>query len=101
MATKLITVSRAKAEAKRLLHYIDLAESYEADTLDKLIIKEYAFTNSIAEIVRRFNAKGYKVNGQDLDHQYVANVIKSKASSELHRVLKSGYMKKINHSRNH
>jgi hypothetical protein len=44
---KLITVRRAKEEIKRLQEYIDLAESYEADTLEKLIIKEYAFTNSM------------------------------------------------------
>lgn len=37
---KLITVERAKREIKKLQEYVDLVESYEADTLDKLIIKE-------------------------------------------------------------
>jgi hypothetical protein len=45
--TKLITVERAKSEIKRLQYYVNLVESYEADTLDKAIIKEYAFTNSV------------------------------------------------------
>jgi hypothetical protein len=39
---KLLTVRQAKEEIKRLQIYVDLAESYEADTLEKLIIKEYA-----------------------------------------------------------
>jgi hypothetical protein len=42
----LITVRKAKEEIKRLQFYINLVEDYEADTLEKLIIKEYAFENS-------------------------------------------------------
>jgi hypothetical protein len=53
--TKLITVDRAKAEIKRLQNFVNLVESYEADTLDKAIIKEYAFTNSIVEVTKRLN----------------------------------------------
>ncbi len=48
----LITLRRAKEEIKRLQDYVDLAENYEANTLEKFIIKEYAFTNSIEEITR-------------------------------------------------
>jgi hypothetical protein len=57
MATKLITVSRAQAEIKRLQQYISLVEEYQADTLEKWIIKEYAYTNSITEVVKRATAK--------------------------------------------
>ncbi|WEZ71216.1 hypothetical protein [Bacillus altitudinis] len=42
MATKLITVTRAQAEINRLQQYISLVEEYQADTLEKWIIKEYA-----------------------------------------------------------
>ncbi|MEF7664378.1 MULTISPECIES: hypothetical protein [Bacillus cereus group] len=40
MMGKLITVERAKREIKKLQEYVDLVESYEADTLEKLIITE-------------------------------------------------------------
>jgi hypothetical protein len=96
MATKLITVRKAKEEVKRLHAYITLVESYEADTLEKLIIKEYAFENSIAEVVRVLERRGIKRNGYPVDYDYVRSVIKGKASDELHRMLRSGYQHKIN-----
>jgi hypothetical protein len=40
MATKLITVSRAEAEIRRLQQYINLVEEYQANTLEKWIIKD-------------------------------------------------------------
>ena len=44
MASKLITVERAEKEINRLQKYIELVENYEADTLEKWIVKEYAYT---------------------------------------------------------
>jgi hypothetical protein len=96
---KLITVRSAEIEIKRLIHYIDLAESYEADTLEKFIIKEYAYTNSIEEITRILKRRGYLINGKEIERQYVIAVINSKAIDELHRLVKSGYLQKTRHSR--
>lgn len=90
MATKLITVPRAEAEIKRLQHYITLVAEYQADTLEKWIIKEYAYTNSITEVVKRANAKGIT-----LDKAYAKTVFKGKASDELHRMLRSGYFARL------
>lgn len=92
---KLITVSRAENEVKRLQHYIQLAESYEANTIEKWIIKEYAFTNSLVEVVKRANDKSYTNNGKPIDKAYAISVINGKAQDELHRLLKSGYKQKI------
>jgi hypothetical protein len=39
---KLITVKKAEEEIVRLQEYIDLVESYEMNSLDTWIIKEYA-----------------------------------------------------------
>ncbi|WP_042461740.1 hypothetical protein [Neobacillus dielmonensis] len=90
MATKLITVPRAEAEIRRLQQYITLVEEYQADTLEKWIIKEYAYTNSITEVVKRANAKGLA-----LDQTYAKSVLKGKASDELHRMLRSGYLARL------
>lgn len=92
---KLITVSRAEEEVKRLQYYIELAESYEADTLEKWVIKEYAFTNSLIEVVKRANSKGYIKNGNPIDKHYVVSIVNGKAQDELHRLLKSWYNQKI------
>ena len=53
MASKLITVERAEKEINRLQKYIELVENYEANTLEKWIVKEYAYTNSVVEVVKR------------------------------------------------
>lgn len=90
MATKLITVPRAQAELGRLQQYITLVEEYQADTLEKWIIKEYAYTNSITEVVKRANAKGIT-----LDQTYAKSVLKGKASDELHKMLRSGYLARL------
>jgi hypothetical protein len=70
-----------------LQYYIDLVESYEADTIEKLIIKEYAFTNSAAEIVRQFERRGITLNGKPIEKSEVIAVISGKAPDELHKIL--------------
>lgn len=80
--TKLITVDRAKVEIKRLQHYVDLVEAYDADTLDKAILKEYAITNSIDEVSRRLNTT----------KEYISTVIRRRGTDELHKLIRSGYM---------
>ena len=72
---KLITPQRAKEEVKRLQEYIELVESYEADTLEKWIVKEYAFTNSMVEVVKRANDRGFTNNGSLIDKkQTIRNI---------------------------
>jgi hypothetical protein len=72
---KLITVKKAQEEIERLQEYIDLVDSYEVSTLDTWIIKEYALTNSIKEVVKKGTAAGMiKQNGEPLDKAYVVSV---------------------------
>lgn len=92
MVTKLITFSRAKAEIRRLQQYVTMVEEYEANTLERWIIKEYAITNSITEVVKRANAKQIT-----LDQAYAKSVLKGKPTDDLHKILKSGYLARIKH----
>jgi hypothetical protein len=92
--TKLITVIKAKEEVKRLNEYIEMVESYQADTLEKFIIKEYSYTNSITEIVKRLARRDIKLDGRPVEREYVTMVIKRKASDPLHRMMKSWYLRK-------
>jgi hypothetical protein len=66
-----------------------LAEFYEIDTQDKLIIKEYAFTNSIVEVAEKLQ----------VNVDYVRTVITRRSSDELHRLVRSGYRFKTKHLR--
>jgi glutamate synthase domain-containing protein 3 len=90
MATKLITVPKAEAEIRRLQQYITLVVEYQADTLEKWIIKEYAYTNSITEVVKRATTKG-----MNLDLAYAKSVLKGNASDEIHKILRSGYLARL------
>ncbi|WP_066066109.1 hypothetical protein [Neobacillus soli] len=91
--TQLITYKKAKEEAKRLQHYVSLVESYQTDTLDRMIIKDYALTNSMKKTAENFKFLG-------ATKEYIAMVIKGNPKEdELHKILKSGYMRKTRYSR--
>jgi hypothetical protein len=93
---KLITVKKAQEEIIRLQEYVDLVDSYEVSTLDTWIIKEYALTNSIKEVVKQGAVAGMiQPNGESLDKAYIVSVINGKATDKLHRLVKSGYRLKI------
>lgn len=68
---KVMTVSKAKKKIMSLQHFVNLAESYEADTLEKMVIKEYAYSNS--KVMSKLN----------LDKKYVTAVIMQKGSDDL------------------
>jgi hypothetical protein len=97
--TNLITLERAKVEIKRLQHYVDLVENYEDDTIDKFIIKTYAITNSINKTIELANASGFYINHQELTRAYMVSVIKRTGKDELHKLIRTGYMKRTKHIR--
>lgn len=97
---RLMTVSRAKEEVIRLQEYIDLAESYEVDSMEKLIIKEYAFTNSITEVIKALKSHGFTLNGKEIENKDIVDVLTSKGTDDLHRLIRSGYLLKTRHLRN-
>lgn len=97
MTHKLISIPNAKMELKWLQSYIELVDQYEANTIEKWIIKEYAFVSSMKEVVNRANQKGLtQSNGDPIDQKFVRSVINSKPKNdELHKILRSGYLLKI------
>lgn len=96
---KLITLDKAKEQVKMLTYYIDLVETYETDTIDKLIVKEYALTNSMVEVVRELNRRGHTIDGRSIVSSDVQAVINKKTKDELQRMLRSGYLLKTRHIR--
>jgi hypothetical protein len=92
---KLITVQKAKQEIKRLQEYVTLAESYEEDTLEKAIIKEYAITNNLSKVIEKVNERGFTQNDKPVDRAYVVSVVNGDPEDELHRIMRKGYRAKI------
>jgi hypothetical protein len=68
-----------------------VVESYEADSLEKWIIKEYAYTSSIKEVVNRGQQRGLTHQGAELNHEFVRDVIAAKPKDELHRLVRANY----------
>lgn len=91
MANNFMTLDRAEAEIKRLQYYVDLIETYQPTTIEEEIIKEYAITNSITEVSKRLN----------VSYEKVVDVITDRGKDELHKIVRSGYMKKTKHSRSY
>lgn len=91
---KFIGVIQAKEEIRRLIKFVDLVESYEADTLEKLIVKEYAYINSIEGVIRILKTRGIEV-----DKGHVLEIIRSHPKDEVHQIVKSGYLIKTRTNR--
>ena len=88
------TVDRARREIVDLEQFVKLAEEYEATTLEKLIIKEYAFLGSVNKVVLSLENIGCKIDDRAIEHKDVIEVIKSKPMDDLHKIIKSAYLYK-------
>ena len=96
---RLIALPQARMEAKQLLVYIDLVELYEADTLEKLIIKEYAYTYSIRQVLKIFKERGITKDNRAVEREDIVAVLKKKSADPLHRIVRRMYMRKISHTK--
>lgn len=89
MVNNFITLEKAKIEIKKLQYYVDLVEAYQPNTLEEEIIKEYAMTSSIPQVSKKLS----------VSYEKVLEVISSKGKDELHKIVRSGYMKKTKFNR--
>jgi len=91
-----MTLEQAKKEIQSLNKYIELVEKYEVTNINQWVIKNYALTNSVAGVIKNSlqESSEYKVS-MPLSRELVINVIKSKPQDQLHRIVRSAYLKKI------
>jgi|SRR5699024_3555528 len=96
---KFMTLDQAKMEVKSLNEYIELVENYEVKTLEQWIIKNYALTNSIPGVIKNSlsDACQSKISSQ-ISRNTISSVIKSKPQDQLHRIIRSAYLRKIRKS---
>ncbi|MED5244987.1 hypothetical protein [Priestia sp. LL-8] len=87
--SKLITLERAKSEIKKLQHYANLVENYEADVFKKAIIKEHVITN---RVIKRTENLG-------VEREFAISLIKKKGKDELSKLIRSMYMTRTKPSR--
>lgn len=97
--TSLKTVEQAKNQIAKLQTFVDLVEGYQAETLEQQIIKEYAYLGSLVKVAEKVNRLGYSIDGRPFEGGDISSVIKGKGNDELHKVIRSGYLRKTRHSR--
>lgn len=93
--TNLISLERARREIVRLQRYVDLVEGYKVHSLETWIIKEYSITNSMVKVAALAVSKGFTYEGQPVTTEYIKSVIKGPVLDDLHRVIRSGYFKRV------
>lgn len=97
--SKLITVKRAEEEVKRLQDYLDLVIDYPVDTIEKWVIREYAYTNSMVKVVKHAREQSITKDGIPVDREFVLSIINGDPKNDgLHKLLKAGYKSKIRSS---
>ncbi|MGG3943385.1 hypothetical protein ABEV54_18320 [Peribacillus psychrosaccharolyticus] len=96
---KFVSVTKAKQDVKMLTSYINLWESYEADTVYRKIIKEYALLSSLEEVANRLNLRGCRINGRPIESDDVRSVLKERPKDDLHKIVRSGYLRKTKSKR--
>ena len=92
-------VSKIKSDIEQLQRYVDLVESFQPETLEEQIIKEYSYIGSVEKVAIKVNDMGYSNEGQPFEKEDISNIIKSKPSNELHKLIRSGFLKKTRHTR--
>lgn len=93
------TVSQIKKEVAELNAFIDLVESFQPETLEEQIIKEYAYIGSLEKVATKVNEKGYSNEGLPFEKEDISAIIMNKPTNELHKVIRSGFLKKTRHNR--
>jgi len=85
------TVEATKKEIKVLQEFVSLVENYEVTTLEQKILKEYAYLGSIDKVVENINRE---YRSEVIDKTFISSLLLSKPQDELHKQLKSNYLKK-------
>lgn len=93
------TLSKAKKDVTYLQEFIFLVENYEESTLYQKIIRRYAITGSINQVVLELNAEREMEGLLSIDRVYALEVITSKPKDQLHRLIRTKYMNKTRHNR--
>ncbi|KAA0941644.1 hypothetical protein FQ087_21055 [Sporosarcina sp. ANT_H38] len=100
MMKNLKTVDQARKEIKILQGFINLVESIQPQTLEEQIIKEYAYIGSVEKVAIKVSELGYlKSDGQPFEKEDISNIIKGKPTNDLHKLIKTGFLKKTRHTR--
>lgn len=90
----MLTYQNAKDEVEFLLNYISLIENHKIESIEDLIIYEYAIYNSISKVIKNIKSdnKFLNFNFYSVTPSFVKDVIMSTPKNELHKVIRKQYL---------
>lgn len=93
------TVDQAKKEIEGLLRYVYLAETFVPISLEDHILREYAYLGSIPKVVEKMNDEGFSKEGKPIESEDVRTVLNRRGEHELHKTIRTVYMKRTRPAR--
>lgn len=83
-------IDKSEKYISDLKKYIDLIENYNADSLEKLVIKYYALIGRVDKVATKINEEGYRIDGRKYTSNDITAIIQSKTTiDELHEMVRS------------
>lgn len=77
-----------------------MVEGYEENTVNQIIIKQYAITSSLSRVAAEVNKRGYSIQGDSYSPVDIERILKADPGSDyLHRLVRAGYLAKSKHLR--
>lgn len=83
-----MNVEQAKAKIKELENYIDMVETYKADSLDKEAIRGYVLIENVNKVASELNEKGYKIGNRKIIGKDVSDIIRGRVTDDMHALAK-------------
>jgi hypothetical protein len=81
-------IEEAKQSIKELENYIQLIESYQANTFEQEALFLYVQLESVSKVSDEMNKKGYKVGNRKVISKDVSDIIRSKPIDNIHVMAK-------------
>lgn len=94
-----MTVEAAREKIDRLASYVHLVESFEAVSLEDHVVEQYARLGSLQKVADKINDMNLAFVDAPIEVDDVREVLSSRGSSELHKLMRSFYLKRTRSNR--
>lgn len=79
-----MNIKQAKEEIKKLEDYIEMIETYQADTFEKEALLEYVLIENVNNVAAALNERGHRIGNRKVVGKDVSDIIRSKPIDDLH-----------------
>ncbi|MEN2465922.1 hypothetical protein [Ornithinibacillus sp. JPR2-1] len=83
-----MNIEQAREEIKKLEDYIEMIETYEADTFEKEAIYEYVLIENVNKVATVLNERGHRIGNRKVVGKDVSDIIRDKPIDHMHEYAK-------------